>query len=149
MRTVLIAHANAAFANTLSSRLVLAGYRTITCPGPWPPALRCIRHDVGYCPLTEGADLLVYDPDLIGYDADGRVHSLTIESAQAHPDVPMLLAWQGNDPPASVGVIRAEVPTALPAASDPEAFVDQVRELIGPPYEATTIYGAAGARTVS
>jgi hypothetical protein len=57
MRTVLIAHRDVAFAEQLAAELRQAGYHVIDCPGPWPPAERCIHCDKGYCPLTEGADL--------------------------------------------------------------------------------------------
>src|SRR6266498_2752062 len=97
MRTVLIAQRDSSYAERLAAPLMAAGYRTITCPGPWPPALRCVRCDVGYCPLTEAADLLIYDPDLTAYGPDGQCHTLAVDSANAHPDVPLLLAWPGPD----------------------------------------------------
>jgi len=56
MRTILIAHRDADFADELATELRGWGYRVIECPGPLPPALRCIRCDKGYCPLTEGAE---------------------------------------------------------------------------------------------
>ena len=61
MYTILIAHRDTVFAEQLSSVLRDGGYRVISCPGPWPPVERCIRCDIGYCPLTEGADLMIYD----------------------------------------------------------------------------------------
>ncbi len=133
MRTVLIAQADQEFAEVLANPLSAAGYHTITCPGPWPPALRCIRCDVGYCPLTEQADLLIYDPDLLGYDAQGNPHRLAAESAAAEA-VPLLLAWPGPDEPATAAEVLARVPTAARAARDPADLVDQVRRLIGDPF---------------
>jgi len=54
MRTILIAQRNVAFSNQLAGELRDSGYHVIDWPGPWPPAQRCIRCDVGYCPLAEG-----------------------------------------------------------------------------------------------
>src|SRR5919199_6151173 len=112
MRTIPIAHRDTTFAAQLTAELRQAGYRVIECPGPWPPKERCIRCDVGYCPLTEGADLMIYDPDLTALDASGRRHSLAADSALAHPDVPMLLAWSpGSVPdPGTLPAIQAEAP---------------------------------------
>src|SRR5437868_10898411 len=58
MRTILIAHHDQPFAEQLTAELRAGGYRVIDCAGPWPPELRCIRCDRGYCPLTESADLI-------------------------------------------------------------------------------------------
>src|SRR5438067_10363744 len=94
MHSILIAHHDLEFAEQLATHLRASGYFTVvTCPGPWPPQ-RCIRCDKGYCPLTEGADLMIYDPQLTSTDADGRLHSLALDSALAHPDVPM--RWHGR-----------------------------------------------------
>src|SRR5436309_11225976 len=134
MITVLVAQPNVKFASALAEPLLAAGYRAITCPGPWPPALRCIRCDVGYCPLTEAADLLIYDPDLVAHGADGQCHILAVDSANAHPDVPLLLAWPGPDEPASVSAVVAEVPRAQRALTEPDDLVGQVRQLVGPPF---------------
>lgn len=139
MRTVLIAHHDTAFASRLSAAVLDAGYRTIICPGPWPPATRCIRCDVGYCPLTEGADLLVYDPELVGKDDRGFLHTLAVDTARAHPEVPVLLAWVGEDQPASVEAIRAEVSRIGIAARDPRALAYQVEALIGPPVDPSIV----------
>ncbi len=132
MRTILIAHRDVDFASDLAAAISSAGYRTVICPGPWPPTLRCIRCDVGYCPLTEGTDLMIYDPGLRGgrYDGDGR--NLAIDSAKAHPDVPLLLAWSGSDEPPEVREVVESVPTAQRGAPDPADLVEQVRDLVGP-----------------
>ena len=90
MQTVLIAHRDSAYAEQLATDLRLAGFRVISCGGPWPPRERCIRCDKGYCPLTEGADLMIYDAEMTGIDDYGTRHNLADESALAHPDVPML-----------------------------------------------------------
>ncbi|MCC6177762.1 MAG: hypothetical protein IT305_20870 [Chloroflexi bacterium] len=133
MRTIVIAEPNQEVADALARPLNEAGFRVVTCPGPWPPELRCIRCDIGYCPLTEAADLMIYSPDLMGYGLDGAPHLLAVDSAQAHPDVPLLLAWTGTVEPAAVGAILSEVPTAQRAARRPEALVAQVEMLIGVP----------------
>ena len=65
MRSVLIADRDVEFAENLAGLLSMKGFHTIVCPGPFPPRLRCIRCDVGYCPLTEGADAMVYEAELV------------------------------------------------------------------------------------
>ena len=132
MYSILIAHGDVAFAEQLASFLRSRGYFTIvTCPGPWPPQ-RCIRCDKGYCPLTEGADLMIYDPQLTAPDADGHVHSLAVDSALAHPDVPMLLAWSPETVPdtGTLRAIRAQVPHVHAAAHEPAALLAQIRALL-------------------
>jgi hypothetical protein len=129
MRTLLIAHPEASVATAMASSLSSHGYQTVTCPGPWPPR-RCIRCDVGYCPLTDGADLMIYDPNLVSCDRSGTAHNLALESAEAQPDVPMLLAWQGDEP-TSVRFISERVPNAHRASLDPEELIAQISRLIG------------------
>jgi hypothetical protein len=70
MRTILIAGADLADTSRRVNLLAGAGYNVITCPGPWPPT-PCSRHSIGYCPLTEGADMMLYDATLEGADRDG------------------------------------------------------------------------------
>jgi len=132
MWTVLIAHHDGAFAEQLSAELRIAGYRIIDCSGPWPPAERCIRCDKGYCPLTESADLMIYDPRMTAVDTTGRRHNLAIDSAQAHPEVPMLLAWPPDQVPdaGTLRAIRVEAPNVHVAATTPEGRSRQVHELI-------------------
>ena len=112
MQTILIAHADTAFAEDLTRELRAGGYSVTDCPGPWPPAQRCIRCDKGYCPLTEAADLMIYDPHLTALDSEGNCHNLAVESALAHPEVPMLLAWSPAEMPdfGSLRGIRALAP---------------------------------------
>lgn len=132
MHSILIAHRDVEFAEQLARYLRASGYFTIvTCPGPWPPE-RCIRCDIGYCPLTEGADLMVCDPQLTAPDAEGRVHSLAVDSALAHPDVPMLLAWSPKAVPdtGTLRAIRAQVPYVHAAAHDPAAMLSQIHALL-------------------
>src|SRR5581483_7171946 len=139
MRTIIIAQRDVQYAERLAAVLGAAGYRAITCPGPWPPALRCIRQDVGYCPLGEAADLLIYDPDLVARDADQHEHRLVEESAAAQADVPVLLAWPGEAEPAALATVLAQVPRASRAARSPEALVQQVFDLVGPPFSPAII----------
>jgi hypothetical protein len=133
MHSILIAHRDGAFAEQLANQLRGCGYFTIvTCPGPWPPQ-RCIRCDKGYCPLTEGADLMIYDPLLTSLDAEGRVHSLAVDSALAHPDVPMLLAWSPEQVPdaGTLRAIRAQAPRVHVAADERAALLVQVQTMLG------------------
>ncbi len=135
MRTILIAHRDVNFASALAGALGAAGYRTIICPGPWPPTLRCIRCDVGYCPLTEGTDAMIYDPGLRGVGKNGpEGENLAIDSGLAHPDVPLLLAWTGTSEPSEVSDVLLRVPTAQRAAPDTADLVEQVRDLVGAPW---------------
>jgi hypothetical protein len=132
MRTILIAHRDVAFSNQLASELRQAGYHVIDCPGPWPPVERCIRCDKGYCPLTEAADLMIYDPQLTALDTHGQRYSLAVDSARAHPEVPMLLAWAPNEVPdaGTLRAIRADAPHVHVAAHTPQARLRQVHDLI-------------------
>ena len=132
MRTILIAHRDVAFAAQLVAELRHAGYHVIDCPGPWPPAERCIRCDKGYCPLTEAADLMIYDPLMTAVDDLGHRHNLAIDSAKAHPDVPLLLAWPPGEVP-DVGTLRAirrEAPNVHVAAHSAAGRLKQVKELM-------------------
>jgi hypothetical protein len=134
MRTILIAHRDVGFAEHLAAELRAGGYYSlITCPGPWPPA-RCVRCDKGYCPLTEAADLMIYDPQLMASDVEGQLHNLAIDSALAHPDVPMLVAWPTTSVPdhGTVREIRAQAPHVRFAAHDTAALVRQVHQLLAP-----------------
>jgi hypothetical protein len=132
MKTILIAHHDIGFAEHLASGLRAAGYYTVLiCPGPWPP-MRCIRCDKGYCPLTEGADLMIYDPQLSTLDDDGHSHNLASHSALAQPEVPMLLAWSPDALPdaGTLRSIRAVAPWVHVAAHDPAALLRQVNGLL-------------------
>jgi len=132
MRTILIAQRNVAFSNQLVSELRESGYHVIDCAGPWPPAERCIRCDVGYCPLTEGADLMIYDPFLTGLNDAGQRYNLAADSARAHPDIPMLLGWSPDEVP-DVGTLRAlrsAAPQVHVMAHSQKARLDQIRDLL-------------------
>jgi hypothetical protein len=132
MRTILIAHRDEAFAEQLTAELRGAGYHVIDCAGPWPPVERCIRCDKGYCPLTEAADLMIYDPQLTALDSLGQRYNLAVDSARAHPEVPMLLAWsQAKVPDAgTLRAIRAQAPQVHAAARAPAARLRQIQDLL-------------------
>ena len=135
MRTILIAQSNISYSNELATELRAAGYHVIDCPGPWPPAERCIRCDVGYCPLTEGADLMIYDPSLTALDEHGERYNLASDSARTHPELPMLLAWPRDEVP-DVGTLRAVRsvgPQVHVAAHTGEALIAQIHDLLEEP----------------
>lgn len=133
MRTILIAQREAGFTARLAAALSAVGYRTIICPGPLPPSLRCIRCDVGYCPLTEAADLFIYDPGLVGTTVGGATHRLAVGSSRAHPDIPLFLVWPEDHEPDGLAEVMAENPNARLASTDPDRLVQQVWHLVGPP----------------
>ena len=132
MRTILIAHRDITFSAHLAAELRQAGYRVIECPGPWPPKERCIRCDTGYCPLTEGADLMIYDPDLTALDPQGQRYNLALDSARPHPEVPMLLAWAADEVPnaGTLRAIRFDAPRVHVAANTPAGRSKQISQLI-------------------
>jgi hypothetical protein len=132
MRTILIAHKNFDVATELAAEFRQSGFRVIECPGPLPPKERCIRCDKGYCPLTEGADLMVYDPQLTAVDPQGRRYNLALDSARAHPEIPLLLAWAPDEVPdaGTLRAVRFETPNVHVAASTPAGRSRQVRQLI-------------------
>ena len=133
MDTILIAQRDPSFSTALEGDLRSEGYRVISCPGPWPPRERCIRCDKGYCPLTEGADLMLYDPRLTALDAEGKRYNLAVDSALAHPDLPMLLVWP-PDQAADLGTlrqIREQVPHVKIGAKTRVALLAQLRALLG------------------
>ena len=132
MQTVLLALRDERYTEMLMSQLHACGFRVINCPGPWPPALRCIRCDVGYCPLTEAADVMIYDPELVALNDAGEAYNLAVDSAKAHPDVPLLLTWP-PDRPAPVDAlraVRAAVPRARVAAHSTDALDKQLHDLL-------------------
>ena len=134
MQTILIAHRDSAFAEARAAELRRGGYRVITCPGPWPPQ-RCVRCDKGYCPLTEAAELMIYDPQLTAEDEAGRRHNLAADSALAHREVPMLLAWSPNAEldVGTLRAIRAEAPRVRVAAQEPDGLLRQVDRMLRAP----------------
>src|SRR5215831_7048590 len=132
MHTVLIAQRDPVYTEQLATDLRNAGFRVITCGGPWPPRERCIRCDKGYCPLTEGADVMIYDAELTALDIEGKRYNLAVDSARAHPEVPMLLAWPPENPP-DVGLLREiklEAPQVHVAASDHTALIGEIKHLL-------------------
>jgi hypothetical protein len=141
MYTILIAHRDVEFAEKLGSVLQDGGYRVIGCPGPWPPVECCIRCDVGYWPLTEGADLMIYDPWLTALNRGGERYNLALDSALAHPEIPMLLAWSPADEPdfGTLRGIRNLAPHVHAAARERMALLRQIRSLLAPVAEPTAV----------
>ena len=130
MRTVLIAHRDPEIAASLEADLRQAGYHVNSCPGPFPPQLRCIQCDTGYCPLTDAADVLIYDPTLVALDASGAAQNLAVESALAHPDLPMLVTtFTPAEAEAARSVIARAKNVAL-GARDRLEMVVQVNQLV-------------------
>jgi hypothetical protein len=132
MHTILIAHHDVHFAEGLASELHSSGFYTIvTCPGPFPPQ-RCIQCDTGYCPLSDGAHVMIYDPTLTSLDAQGNLHYLAADSALAHPEIPMLLAWSPDSVPdaGALLAIHDSAPWVHVASSDISTLRRQVHELV-------------------
>ena len=84
MRTVLIAHRDPGIADSLEADFRREGYHITTCPGPFPPKLRCIQCDTGYCPLTDAADVLIY-PIPPWWRSKGTAQPTTWRSSQPLP----------------------------------------------------------------
>ena len=82
--------------------------------------------------MSAGADLMIYDPQLTALDAAGRRYNLAVDSALAHPDVPMLLAWSPRQQAdaSSAGGIQAEVPPVQVAAEQPMERLQQIQRLL-------------------
>jgi len=134
MQTILIAYRDPRYADGLAHDLRTAGFRVIECNGPVPPRERCIRCDKGYCPLTEGADLMIYDVHLEAPDAHGVHYNLALDSALAHPDVPLLLDWAPDEPPdlGTLREIKARAPHVHLAIHDRAALIQEIQKLLAP-----------------
>jgi hypothetical protein len=129
MRTVVIAHRDPAIAAALEADLRETGYHLNTCPGPFPPKLRCIQCDTGYCPLTDAADVLIYDPTLVALDDDGVSHNLALESALSHPDIPMLVTGFTETEAEGAADVMAKAQNVVLAAQDRAEMLVQVNRL--------------------
>jgi hypothetical protein len=129
MRTVVIAHRDPAIAAALEADLREAGYHLNTCPGPFPPKLRCIQYDTGYCPLTDAADVLLYDPTLVALDDNGVSHNLAVESALSHPDIPMLVTGFTETEAEGAADVIAKAQNVVLAAQDRAEMLVQVNRL--------------------
>jgi hypothetical protein len=92
--------------------------------------MRCIQCDTGYCPLTDGADLLIYDPTLIALDASGVECNLSVESALANPNTPVLVTTS-TDAEAEMALgVTAQAPNVSPASTDRAEMLLQVGHLM-------------------
>ena len=133
MPTILVAHRDLAFGEGLAAALRAGGYRVMTCPGP--RAYQCrLRCDPDACPLIQDADLMLYDPHLTRYDADGQRYNVAVVAALARPDVPMLLAWPPAETPraGALRILRDQAPHIGLAEHDATALVRQVDVLLAP-----------------
>ncbi len=132
MKTILIAHRDAAFAAQLESQLCRGGYKVISCVGPGAQVERSIRCNTGYRPLADGVDLMIYDPLLTAVNAHGDRYNVAIDSALAHPDIPMLLAWSPAEVPdfGTLRGIRNLAPHVHAAAHAPLGGLDQPRWVV-------------------
>jgi hypothetical protein len=130
MRSVLIAHRDPVVAAGLEADLHQAGYHVVGCPGPFPPTLRCIQCDTGYCPLTDGADLLIYDPTLVALDAAGLERNLAVESALANPSIPMLVTTSTDAEAEMAPGVTAQAPNISSASTDRAEMLVQVGQLL-------------------
>jgi hypothetical protein len=131
MHTILMAHHDVTFAEGRAELRAGGSCTNLTCPGPWSPQ-RCLRCDTGYCPLIEAADLMIHDPLLVSPELEGAPHNLAVDSALAHPEVPILLAWSPQAPP-DAGTLRAihqQAPPVHVASHDPATIRRQVRDLL-------------------
>lgn len=129
MRTVVIAHRDPAIAAALEADLREAGYHLNTCPGPFPPKLRCIQCDTGYCPITDAADVLIYDPTLVAFDDKGVSHNLALESALSHPGIPMLVTGFTETEAEAATAVMANTHNVVLAALDRAEMLVQVNRL--------------------
>jgi hypothetical protein len=102
MRTILIAHHDQAFAEQLTTELREGGYHVIDCA------------------------------ELVALNDLGQRYNLAVDSARAHPEVPMLLARApGHVPDAStLRAIRAETPRVHAASREPAARLCQIHDLL-------------------
>jgi len=75
---------------------------------------------------------MIYDRSLTGLDEAGHAYNLAADSARAHPDVPMLLAWSPDEEVPDAGTLRA-LRSAAPhmhiMAHSHAERVDQIRDL--------------------
>ena len=84
---------------------------------------------------------MIYDPWLTALNAQGERYNLALDSALAHPDIPMLLAWSPADEPdfGTLRGIRNLAPHVHAAAHEPAALLRQIRSLLAPVAEPTPV----------
>ena len=75
---------------------------------------------------------MIYDPDLTALNDLGQPYNLAEDSARAHPDIPMLLAWGPTHVPdaGTLRAIRANAPQVHAAARGPAARLRQIHDLL-------------------
>jgi hypothetical protein len=117
--------------------------------------MRCVRCDVGYCPLTEGADLMIYEAEMTGLDHEAHAQDLALQSALAHPDTPMILVWHTAEEPAVVARILNAAPRSIAKllqeagarqVMEPESFLVQATE--GPLVDGELEHARRWTRTI-
>ena len=132
MSNILIAHHDPEYTREVAAALESAGYQATVCTSAWESELTCLRGLLGSCPLTDGADLMIYDPGL----TDARIREASgiaaLASAEDNPVVPLLLAPCGHADERGADSIVRDLPTAKIAMDGPAAVVAQVASLIGP-----------------
>jgi hypothetical protein len=130
--TVLLVESDPVERERLRGALETAGYEVISCPGPTAPDYTCIGGREGYCPLVEGADVVVLDPWLAGEDpAMGTSAQDLIELYTMRARTVVLLGPIGWSAPSIGGHVVAlgdrptdrEVVAAVQAAPDTSGFV--------------------------
>lgn len=75
---------------------------------------------------------MMYDPQLTALDSLGKRYNLAVDSARAHPEVPMLLASSPAEVPdaGTLRAIRAQAPQVHAAARAPAARLRQIQDLL-------------------
>ena len=75
---------------------------------------------------------MIYDPQLVALDEAGQTHNLAVDSALAHPEVPMLLAWASHAAPdvGTLNAIHAAAPWVQVASGTPDIFKQQIQDLL-------------------
>jgi hypothetical protein len=88
-------------------------------------------------------DLLIYDPLLTAVNARGDRYSQVIDTALAHPDIPMLLAWSPAKVPefGTLRGIRNLAPHVHAAAHDPAGLLRQIHDALVPTQQPIALDG--------
>ena len=75
---------------------------------------------------------MTYYPELIALNDLGQPYNLAVDSARAHPELPMLLAWAPSHVPdaGTLRAIRAEAPQVHAASREPAARLRQIHDLL-------------------
>ncbi len=93
MTRVIVVHPELAVAREEAAPLRQAGYDVALCAGP--TSLPCPVLDDQACPLTDGADVLVYDALAAGAHGGPR---LVAQLREVYADLPVVLTVSGDVP---------------------------------------------------